>query len=858
MAYELGVDLGTTFSTVAIRRGDHIEMADLGAHSFAVPSVLYIAADARVLVGEAAQRRAATDPALVVREVKRRLGDTAPVLVGDTPYSPALLTAALLRGVVGRVVRAEGEPPRRVMLAHPANWGTFRRDVFAEAAALSGLETEFSFIVEPVAAARWHARHERVPVGAAVAVYDLGGGTFDAAVLRKTADTFEVLGEPLGLDRLGGVDFDEAILGFVDRCLDGALQRLDPTAESSARIMRAVRDEVVAAKEALSTDIASTVNVALPSGLEAVRITRREFVELVEPLVAQSIGVLQASLELAGVDVKSLHKVLLVGGASRVPLVAELIERELGVAASLDEHPKNAIALGAAAAFGPMQEPDADASAGPVRPATPVMAADPVTPAGPAERDDEPSSPSPSGDPPVARADAPAPPAMVDPAARAALLIAAGPDGATVVSLHDGATLVLGRDERCDLQVHDPRVSRRHARLLVAPGTLVVEDLGSSNHVFVDGERIERGALHDGQALRVGNTVAVVALLDDADGSHGSLPGPVATSSGPATVLFGSAAQLAGTVGAVGAPPADDRAEAFDPIGAFLLPEPVAIGGRLRRNRVDTEEYAARLEEERPALLERRRAVAAQLRRRHPSAGWGVLRGLGATPARAGEQGFLALTVGYGDVATALPFAAPELLGSDLQALVDEFLSPYWYDRDVPVVARFERGGGCLVAGSPEMVLGAARQLVAQLVLHHHPADLAVALTASTVLDRGPLDVDAQAWASVPHLRGAAGELLIGDAAGLQPSLVQLGSRRLVVVGDGSSLATVAVPDGTVWIELSGDPAAVRPEALCSVHIDPADGLAVVGGEAARGVTGPVLPAMASRAGTEALLAWAR
>ncbi|MEZ5264571.1 MAG: Hsp70 family protein [Acidimicrobiales bacterium] len=196
MAYELGVDLGTTFSTVAILRDGHIEMADLGAHSFAVPSVLYIGPDARVLVGEAARRRAATDPTLVVREVKRRLGDTAPMLVGDTAYSPALLTAALLRGVVSRVVRAEGGPPRRINLAHPANWGSFRREVFAEAATLAGIETEFSFIIEPVAAAVWHARHERVPTGAVVAVYDLGGGTFDAAVLRKTEESFEVLGEP--------------------------------------------------------------------------------------------------------------------------------------------------------------------------------------------------------------------------------------------------------------------------------------------------------------------------------------------------------------------------------------------------------------------------------------------------------------------------------------------------------------------------------------------------------------------------------------------------------------------------------------------------------------------------------------
>ena len=196
VTYSLGVDLGTTFSTVAMLRGERVEMVDLGGRGFAVPSVVFVGPDGTVLVGEAAQRRAASDPTLVVREIKRRLGDTAPVLIGDTPYSPALLTAALLRGVLGQVVQAEGATPERVMLTHPANWGSFRRDIFAEAAALSGLGATFELITEPVAAALWHARHERIPIGTVIAVYDLGGGTFDAAVLRKVVDGFEVLDLP--------------------------------------------------------------------------------------------------------------------------------------------------------------------------------------------------------------------------------------------------------------------------------------------------------------------------------------------------------------------------------------------------------------------------------------------------------------------------------------------------------------------------------------------------------------------------------------------------------------------------------------------------------------------------------------
>ncbi|MGE0729092.1 MAG: Hsp70 family protein [Acidimicrobiia bacterium] len=864
MAYELGVDLGTTFSTVAILRDGHIEMADLGAHSFAVPSVLYIGPDARVLVGEAARRRAATDPTLVVREVKRRLGDTAPMLVGDTAYSPALLTAALLRGVVSRVVRAEGGPPRRINLAHPANWGSFRREVFAEAATLAGIETEFSFIIEPVAAAVWHARHERVPTGAVVAVYDLGGGTFDAAVLRKTEESFEVLGEPLGLDRLGGIDFDEAIIGFVDRCLDGALQRLDPLAESSARIMRAVRDEVVAAKEALSTDIAATINVSLPSGLEAVRLTRRELEEMIEPLVAQSIGVLQATLELAGVEVRSLHKVLLVGGASRVPLVAELVERELGVAASLDEHPKNAIALGAAAALGPQVEPDQTAGASHREvdaPAAPGVSAEPAAPAG-----GGPAGPAPAGVeaagavPAGVEAAGAVPvgdevgavevaPATVAADAAAALVLVSGPDGGALVSLVAPGSIVVGRDDGCELQLHDPRVSRRHAQLNTTVDGLTVVDLGSSNHVFVDGEQVQQAAVLDGQALRLGNTVALVAVPAQREEGHAA---SVATGAPPATMLFGAAAALQAELAP--APAADDDDLLAGPIDAFLLPAPA--GARRRGRRIDTEEYGLELEALRPELLERRRQVAALLRRRHPAAGQGLVRR--RRTVRPGDEGFLACTVGYGEVATAVPFAAPEQLGPQGQEVIDAFLAPYWYDHDVPVVVRLDGGGTCLLAGEPAPVLAVARQLVAQLVAHHDAADVAIALTSATEVGGRPLDVSPSVWARPAHLRGAEGEVLVGPVGSLQHSLDRLGPRRLVVVGDGSSLAALAVPSGTAFIELAGPAAGARPDARCTLHLDPVDGLATIDGEAARGVAGPVLPAMASALATEALLAAAR
>ena len=625
MSYELGVDLGTTFSTVAIVRHGHgdgggrVEMVDVGTRSFGVPSVLYIGPDGRVLVGEAAQRRAASDPDLVVREVKRRLGDTAPLLVGEVPYSPTLLTGALLRGVVSQVLRAEGEAPTRIMLAHPANWGPFRRDVFAEAASLAGLEVTFEFVTEPVAAALWHAHQERVAPGTVVAVYDLGGGTFDAAVLRKTERGFELLGEPLGLDRLGGIDFDEAIVGFVDSCLGGALRALDPSSDASARTMRAVRQEVVAAKEALSTDIAASISVPLPSGLDAVRITRREFEAMVEPQIRQSIEVMRAAIELAGVGLDQISNVLLVGGSSRIPLVAELLQRELEVSVALDSHPKNVVALGAALALLPNPEADEPTTS---PPAVPPSTDHPAPPAASVAA----SAPAVQAAPQATVfARPPAPSASpTETFLGDVLVVATGPSGGAIIELSDADELVVGRDAAADLTLADPRVSRRHGRLFSDAGLLQLEDLGSLNHSYLDGVAVSRSVVAPGQLLRFGNSL-MMAMRPE------------------------SVSSLIEAGNALIAEPS-------------MLPEPASSGGRLRRHRDNPERYRAVLNERRTDLARQAALVAAARRLQEPTAAMSLV---GSRPRRdRGDSRFLHLTLGFADAPTAAPLSIPDGMGA--------------------------------------------------------------------------------------------------------------------------------------------------------------------------------------------------
>ena len=183
-AYSLGVDLGTTFVAAAVARGSRVEMITLGDRTVVAPAVVYVRDDGSLVTGEAANRRAVSNPDRVGREFKRRLGDPTPVMLGGTPHAVTSLLAALLADTVAKVTETEGAPPANVVLTHPANWGPYRRELFEEVPQLAGVP-QVRMITEPEAAAAHYAAARHLADGDTVAVYDLGGGTFDATVLRK-------------------------------------------------------------------------------------------------------------------------------------------------------------------------------------------------------------------------------------------------------------------------------------------------------------------------------------------------------------------------------------------------------------------------------------------------------------------------------------------------------------------------------------------------------------------------------------------------------------------------------------------------------------------------------------------------
>ncbi len=352
MSYFLGVDLGTTYTAAAIVRDGRAEMTPLGDQEAAVPSVLALSRDGGLLVGEAAQRRAATHPATIAREFKRRLGDPVPMLVDGVPYSAHALTAKLLRWVVDQVSEREGEAPAVVAVTYPANWGPHRRELLINAVAQAGLDGAV-LVTEPEAAAVRYASTERVEPGSVVAVYDLGGGTFDAAVLRRTDVGYEVLGEPAGLEQLGGLDIDEAVFAHVRAAIGRHPLDIDLDDAAAVAALVTLRRECTQAKESLSHDTETVIPVILPGVHTLVRLTRAELEDLVRPMLLESVAAFRRAVASSGVDVAQLTTVLLAGGSSRIPLVGQLLSTELGRPVAVDAHPKHIVALGAALCAAP-------------------------------------------------------------------------------------------------------------------------------------------------------------------------------------------------------------------------------------------------------------------------------------------------------------------------------------------------------------------------------------------------------------------------------------------------------------------------------------------------------------------------
>ncbi|MGW5748285.1 Hsp70 family protein [Amycolatopsis sp. NPDC003861] len=341
----LSIDFGTS-STVgvlsAFGRGPRAIEVD---GSVTMSSAVYVNDDGLLVVGQDAERRARLDPSRFEPNPKRRIDEGA-IRLGDVDVPIADAFAAVLRRMGEEAERQLGRPPAQTRISHPAGWGADRQDVLRDAAAQARL-ADVRLIPEPVAAAAHYASLGRRG-GGPIGVYDLGAGTFDCAVVGVTQQGFTVLAED-GLPDLGSLDIDQALVVHIGREVSHAdpaqWQRLlRPQTTADRRTRRALLQDVRDAKESLSRH--AQTHVPMPEPFGDVLVSRDELEALVRPSLLRSAELLAATIRRARLTPAQLAGVYLVGGPSRMPLLATLLGRQLGVTPTTQDQPETAVAFG--------------------------------------------------------------------------------------------------------------------------------------------------------------------------------------------------------------------------------------------------------------------------------------------------------------------------------------------------------------------------------------------------------------------------------------------------------------------------------------------------------------------------------
>ncbi len=342
----IGIDLGTTNSEVAIISDGRPRIIEVDG-SRLLPSVVGLADDGALLVGQSARNQATLHPERTVRSIKRRMGEDIKVEMGGRDYSPQEISALILRHLKRAAEHDLSAEVSRAVITVPAYFSDAQRQATRDAGELSGLQVE-RIINEPTAAALAYETDH--PGSRNILVYDLGGGTFDVSVVRMEQEVTEVLASH-GNNQLGGDDFDARIVDhLVARLKDE--QDADPMPDrvAMARIVRAAEAAKIVLSDAPFARIEEEYLLEKdgnPVHL-SLELERVDYEEMIEPYVTETLEAAHTALEGADLTVSDLDEILLVGGTTRTPLVQRRLEEALGMPPRTDMDPDLCVAAGAA------------------------------------------------------------------------------------------------------------------------------------------------------------------------------------------------------------------------------------------------------------------------------------------------------------------------------------------------------------------------------------------------------------------------------------------------------------------------------------------------------------------------------
>jgi Fe-S protein assembly chaperone HscA len=359
----VGIDLGTTNSLIAYMDGKTPKVIPGRSGRAILPSVVAMT-DNGLIVGDAAKEHLVRNPARTVYSVKRFMGKgladvqqelpyfpyrlheqggVIRIQIGDKTYSPPQISAMILKELKHRAEAYLGETITKAVITVPAYFNDSQRQATKDAGMIAGLEV-LRIINEPTAASLAYGLQQRTQ--GLIAVYDLGGGTFDISILKLKEGIFEVL-STTGDTHLGGDDIDRAV---ADSLLQEVRDQYGINLSDYPDAMQSLRLEAERSKIRLSDDVKTTVSLELPEGKGTFRreFTRRQLESLAMPLIERTLGPCRLALKDAGLTAADIDEVVLVGGATRMPLLRQRVQELFAKPPHCELDPDEVVALGAA------------------------------------------------------------------------------------------------------------------------------------------------------------------------------------------------------------------------------------------------------------------------------------------------------------------------------------------------------------------------------------------------------------------------------------------------------------------------------------------------------------------------------
>ena len=343
----IGIDLGTTNSCVAVLEGGEPVVIANAEGGRTTPSVVAFSKTGERMVGQVAKRQAVTNADRTVASIKRHMGENYKVTIDDKNYTPQEISAMTLAKLKADAEAYLGQAVTEAVITVPAYFSDAQRQATKDAGKIAGLDVK-RIINEPTAAALAYGLDKENEQK--IMVYDLGGGTFDVSILDISEGVFEVLASS-GDARLGGDDFDEKVMNWIADTFK-AESGIDLRSDKMA--MQRLKEAAEKAKIELSSTMSTNINLPFitadatgPKHFDAT-LTRAKFDELTRDLVNRTMGPVKQALSDAGLSGSQIDKVLLVGGSTRIPAVADAVKNFIGKEPFKGINPDECVAVGAA------------------------------------------------------------------------------------------------------------------------------------------------------------------------------------------------------------------------------------------------------------------------------------------------------------------------------------------------------------------------------------------------------------------------------------------------------------------------------------------------------------------------------